>query len=143
MPAGELDLSRPVELVVLSVKDKAAGCRLRGSDWLLTVRAGRRRTVVPGEIATIGPRKQWSHAGHPYLCGDLESSRFDVLALRLVPLRLEECGLWNPAEHDWGEAGEPIDEWAEPIVARGPRPEIVLEQILPGCDPADVDSDPI
>lgn len=143
VPVGELDLSRPVELVVLSVKDKAARCRLPGGDGVVTVRAGRIWTVVPGEIAVIRPRKQWSYSGHPYLSGDFESSRLDVPALGLVPLRLEERGVWNPAEHYWGEANEPIEEWAEPIIARGPWPEFVMEQILPGCDLADVDSDPI
>lgn len=28
-----------------------------------------------------------------------ESSRLDAPALGLVPLRIEECGLWNPFEH--------------------------------------------
>jgi hypothetical protein len=141
--AGDLDLSKPVELVVLSVKEKAARCRLLGSDRVITVRSSRLWTVVPGEIATVKPRKQWSYAGHPYLSGDIESARLDVPALGLVPLRLEDRGMWNPHEHYWGEEGEPIEEWAKPIIARGPRPEFVMEQILPGSDPADIDSDPI
>ena len=128
---------------MLSVKDKATRCRLPGGDGVVTVRAGRIWTVVPGEIAVIRPRKQCSYTGHPYLSGDIESSRLDVPALGLIPLRLEERGVWNPSEHSWGEADEPIEEWAEPIIARGPRPEFVMEQVLPGSDPADVDSDPI
>ena len=46
-PAGEVDPNRPLELVVLSVKDKAARCRLPGGDGVVTVRAGRIWTVVP------------------------------------------------------------------------------------------------
>jgi hypothetical protein len=61
----------------------------------------------------------------------------------LVPLRLEERGLWNPAEHYWGEEGEPIEDWAKPIIARGPRPEFEMEQVLPGADSDDPFSDPI
>ncbi len=64
-------------------------------------------------------------------------------ALGLVPLRLESRGTWNPDEHYWGEEGEPIEEWAQPIIARGPRPTFVMEQVLPGADPEDFDSDPI
>jgi hypothetical protein len=141
--AADLDLSKPVELVVLSVKDKAARCRLLRGNRVITVRATRLWTVVPGEIAVVQPRKQWSYAGHPYLSGTLESTRLDVADLGLVPLRLHPRGMWKPDEHYWGEPDEPIEEWAKPIIARGPRPEFVMEQILPGADRADIDSDPI
>jgi len=60
-----------------------------------------------------------------------------------VPLRLEEIGLWDPEEHYWGEEDDPIEEWAGPIIARGPRPTFELEQVLPGLDPDDPFSDPI
>ena len=94
--ADDLDLSGPVELVALSVKDRAARCRLLGSDRVITLRASRLWKVVPGEIVTVKPRKQWSYAGHPYLSGEIESTRLDVAALGLVPLRLEERGMWDP-----------------------------------------------
>jgi len=118
--ADDLDLSRPVELIALSVKERAARCRLLGSDRVITLRASRLWDVVPGEIVTVKPRKQWSYAGHPYLSGDIESSRLDARALGLVPLRLEAMGTWDPNEHSWGEEGEPVEEWAKPIIARGP-----------------------
>lgn len=139
----DLDLSQPVELVVLSVKEKAARCRLRGSDRVITVRSGQLWTVVPGEIAVVKPRKRWSYAGHPYLSGEIESARIDVPALGLVPLRLESRGMWNPNEHYWGEEGEPVEDWAKLVIARGPMPEFELQQILPGSEPEDFDSDPI
>jgi tetratricopeptide (TPR) repeat protein len=60
-----------------------------------------------------------------------------------VPLRLEKFGMWDPKEHYWGEENEPMDEWAKPIIARGPRPEFEMEQVLPGADPDDPFSDPI
>lgn len=138
-----LDLSGPVELVALSVKDRAARCRLLGSDRVITLRAGRLWKVVPGEIVTVKPRKQWRYAGHPYLSGEIESTHLDVAALGLVPLRLEERGMWDPQAHSWGEKDDPIEEWAKPIIARGPRPEFEMEQVLPGADPDDPFSDPI
>ncbi len=141
--AEDLDLSRSVELTPLSVKERAAHCRLLGSDRRITLRASRLWEVVPGEIVTVKPRKQWSYAGHPYLSGEIASTRLDVGALGLVPLRLEGTGTWDPREHYWGEEGDPIEEWAKPIIARGRRPEFEMEQVLPGDDPDDPFADPI
>jgi tetratricopeptide (TPR) repeat protein len=141
--ADDLDLGRPVELIALSVKERAARCRLLGSDRVITLRASRLWDVVPGEIVTVKPRKQWSYAGHPYLSGDIESSRLDARALGLVPLRLEAMGTWDSNEHDWGDESEPVEEWAKPIIARGPRPAFEMEQVLPGADPDDPFADPI
>lgn len=45
------NLITPVELVVLSVKQKAARCRLRETGQAVTLRASRLWDVVPGEIA--------------------------------------------------------------------------------------------
>jgi hypothetical protein len=141
--SADLDLRGAVELVILSVKETAARCRLLGSDRVITLRAGGIWDVVPGEIAVVKPHKQWSYAGHPYLSGEIESARLDVAALGLVPLRLTDQGVWDPQDEYWGEKGEPIDAWARPIIARGPRPEFEMEQVLPGADPDDPDSDPI
>ena len=139
----DLDLGKLVELVVFSVKERSARCRLMGSDRVITLRASRLWDVVPGEIVTIKPRKQWRYAGHPYLSGEIESARLDVAALGLVPLRLEELGMWNPAEYYWGKEDEPIDEWAKPIIAHGPRPEFEMERVSSGFDIDDPFEDPI
>jgi tetratricopeptide (TPR) repeat protein len=141
--ALQVDLNGPVELVVVTVKQRAARCRVVGSGETITLRAGRLWDVVPGEVARILPHKQWSYARHAYLSGEIESTRVDVASLDLVPLRVESRGIWDPAEHYWGEEGEPIDEWARPIIARGKRPEFEMEQVLPGEDPDDPISDPI
>ncbi len=54
-------------------------------------------------------------------------------ALGLVPLALSDEGTWDPDEQYWGE-GEPIAEWANPIIAQGPRPAFEMEQVLPGVN---------
>jgi hypothetical protein len=113
--SGDLPLDRPVELVALSVKERAPRCRLVGSDRVITLRASRFWEVVPGEIVIVQAHKQWSYAGHPYLSGQIVSVRLDVAAMGLVPLRLEPQGTWDPQEEYWGEPDEPIDEWAQPI----------------------------
>lgn len=141
--AGDADipLDGLVELVVLSVKERAARCRLLNSGRILTLRAGRLWTVAAGQIVSVRPRKQWRYAGHPYLSGDIEGARIDAQALDLVPLRLDEQGEWDPEEEYWGEG--PIEPWAQEIIARGPRPMYEMEQVLPGADPDTWDSDPI
>lgn len=42
-----------------------------------------------------------------------------------------------------GEKHEPIEEWAKPIIARGPRRRFEMEQVLPSSDPDEPDCDPI
>ncbi len=141
--ADDLDLSGPVALVVLSVKERAARCRLPGSDRVITLRASRPWDAVPGTIVVVTPRKQWRYSGHPYLSGEIECTQIDAPGLGLTPLRLESRGTWDPQEEYWGEEGEPIEAWAQPIIARGPRPEFEMEQVLPGADPDDPFADPI
>lgn len=141
LPALRLD--GPSELVVLSLRKKAARCRLIGGGPAFTFRAGSVGGLVPGEIAVVRPERQWTYAGNPYLSGVIESTRLDVLALGLIPLGLEEAGIWSPAEHCWGGEGDPIDDWAKPIIARGRRPRFEMEQVLPDFVAEDPFSDPI
>jgi hypothetical protein len=109
------------------------------------LRAGSLFRVVPGQIVTVQPGKQWRHQGHSYLSGKITSTRIDASALGLPVLALNAHGEWDPAEEYWGEEGEPIEPWAKPIIARGPRPMFEMEQVLPGSDAEDfdVDTDPI
>ena len=139
----DLDLSGPVELVALSVKENAVRCRLLRGGRVITLRTNRLWDLAPGEIVVVKPGKQWSYAGHPYLSGEVESTRLDVAALDLIPLTLEDQGAWSPDEHYWGAQEEPIEEWAKPIIARGPKQAFEMEQVVPGRDPDDLESDPI
>ena len=139
----DLDLSAPIELIVLAPKARAARCRVLGTEREITLRSRDVWEMVAGEVVTVRAKKQWRFAGHPYLSGDVESHRLDVKALGLVPLRLLDNWLWDPSEEYWGEEGEPLEDWAKPIVARGPRPSFEMEQVLPGADPDNWDSDPI
>jgi tetratricopeptide (TPR) repeat protein len=138
---GLVDTAGPVELAVLSLKQRAARCRVPGSDEEITLRGTRLWDAVPGEIVLVRPQKQGTYAGNPYLSAKIESTRLDVGALRLAPLKLEPRGTWDPLEQYWGEEGEPIEAWARPIIARGRRPQFEMEQVLPGMDPEDPDPD--
>lgn len=141
--ADDLDLSKPVDLIVLSTKERAARCRLLESGRVITLRASRFWDLVPGEIVTVKPRKHWSFNRHPYLSGEIQSTRLDVESLGLLPLGLEDRGIWDPRKHYWGEEDEPIGEWAKPIIAHGVRPAFEMEQVVPGEDPDNPFSDPI
>jgi hypothetical protein len=59
---SDIDLSRPVELIVLSVQERAARCRLLGTENTITLRSSRLWQVVPGEVITVRPRKHWLYA---------------------------------------------------------------------------------
>lgn len=133
-----------VELVVLSVKQRTARCRFLDDDQNFTFRIGGIRELVPGDLALVKPSKRWTYGGNPYLSGTVESTRLDVSALGLTRLSLVAQGMWNPAEHHWGEKKDPVADWAKPIIARGPRPAFEMEQVLSGADDdEDPFSDPI
>lgn len=138
----DVALGQPLDLIVLACKANALRCRIPGTARELTLRTAV-RDEVPGELITVSPNKQWTHAGHPYLSGDVQASRVDVPALGLTPLELHEFGEWDPDDEYWGEDNEPIAAWAKPIIARGKRPMFEFEQVVPGEDPEDIDSDPI
>jgi len=140
---ADIDMSRDVKLIAVAVKGNAVSCRIPGKDRVLTLRPAGLWDVVPGEIVIVTPRRQWRYGGHPYLSGQIKARRLDIPALDLTPLKLEEGGMWEPKDHYWGEPDEPIEEWAKPVISRGPRPEYEMEQVLPGEDPNDPDTDPI
>ena len=140
---GDIDMTREVELIAVAVKGNAVSCRISGKGHVITIRPAGLWDVAPGEIIIVAPRKRWRYGGHPYLSGQIKSRRLDIAALGLTPLQLEERGMWNPKDHYWGEPDEPIEEWAKPIMSRGSRPEYEMEQVLPGEDPDDPDTDPI
>ncbi len=59
----------------------------------------------------------------------------------LTPLQVRCRGTWNPATHPWGTAAR--EKWVGPILEHGPRPLFEMEQVIPGEDPDDPDTDPI
>ena len=141
----DIDISRDIELIVVAVKGNAVSCRILGNKRVLTVRPTGHWDMVPGEIILVAPRKHWRYGGHPYLSGEIKTWRLDIPALGLTPLKLKEEGTWDPKDHYWGEPDEPIEDWAKPIIKRGSRPEYEyeMEQVLPGENPDDPDTDPI
>jgi hypothetical protein len=136
----DLDMNKKVELIALAVKGNAISCRILGKNRVLTLRPTGRWEGVPGEIITVMPHKKWRYAGHPYLAGEITAWRLDIPGLGLLPLKLEEKGIWDPKDHYWGEPREP---WERPIIKKGPRPVYSMEQILPGWDFEDPHTDPI
>jgi hypothetical protein len=139
----QIDIKTPVELAILAVRSSTARCLLKGTQKEITLRSGDVHDVVPGDLVTVRARKVWAFYRHTYISGDIEESRLGLDAFGLKPLALQNLGLWDPKDHYWGEEGEPLEKWAKPIYNRGPRPEYEMEQVIPGEDTEDWDSDPI
>ena len=134
-----------VELLALRPRKNSLRCRLLGTDEEITFRTNSPSLIAPGEILTIHIHKTWTYAGHPYLSGEILHRRIDPKALDLPPLKLQDMGLWDPAEN-WSdledESGEAPD-WMKELTCRGPRQAYEMESVLPGMNPEDFDSDPI
>jgi len=115
----DLVVGRPVDLVVLACKSNALRCRLLSSTREVTLRTAV-RDEIPGSIITVTPRKQWTHARHPYISGDVSAIRIDGSVLGLVPLSLHR----EDAPRD-SEAGAPASEGL---------PTYRLAQVAPASD---------
>jgi tetratricopeptide (TPR) repeat protein len=139
----DIEMMQEIKLLAVAVKGNAVSCRIAGKERAITLRPAGLWDVVPGEILIVAPRKQWQYGEYPYLSGEIKTYRLDIPALGLIPLKLKENGMWDPKDHYWGEPDEPIEEWAKLIISRGPRPEYEMEQVLPGEDPDDPNTDPI
>ena len=139
----DVDMTRDVELIAVAVKGNAVSCRIPGKEHVITLRPAGFWDVAPGEIIVLRPRRQWRYRGHPYLSGEIKAWHLDIIALGLTPLKLNETGMWDPKDECWGEPDEPTEEWVNPIMSRGPRPEYEMEQVLPGENPDNPDMDPI
>ena len=137
----DIDLSQPVELIVLTVKERVARCMIFDSARIITFRSGSLQDTAPGWILTVNPRKQWRYGNHPYLSGEIIAIHLDVGKLAITSLNLINMGYWNPTDEYWGEPGEPLEEWAKQIVQRGPRQQFEMERILPEIDPRKSEAD--
>lgn len=59
------------------------------------------------------------------------------------PLALVPLHAWDPSEQYWGEPGDPVPPMWQEVIAAGVRPSFEMEQVLPGVDADDWDTDPI
>jgi hypothetical protein len=151
-----IDLTAPVELIVIVVKQRAARCRQLANHKVITLKAPTSYLTVPGQIITVEPSKFWHFNGHPYLSGDIVSTRIDVDVLGLPLLIISEVGVWDSqkasilidsvlTDEDVGNASESNGD-CQAVIARGPRPMFEMQQIMPGHDLDGIDGielDPI
>lgn len=125
---GDIVVGRPVDLVVLACKSNALRCRLLGSAREVTLRTAV-RDEIHGSIITVTPKKQWTHARHPYLSGDVSAVRIDASVLGLVPLALHrEDAPYDAAGRDAAGDGRPVYRLAPVAPASDdPAADLLLE----------------
>lgn len=123
-------------------------------------RAGEHHTVSLFDVAPAGPLtletralldayRRWSGAAPlaptvpahalPWVYPRFASLDIDIP----TPLALNPGGEWDPTEEYWGEPTEPLHPLCREIIAAGPRACFEMEQVLPGVESDDWDSDPI
>lgn len=103
----DIVVGTPIDLLVLACKSNALRCRLLGSTREVTLRTAVRDEIA-GSVITVTPKKQWTHARHPYLSGDVTAVRIDASVLGLVPLALHrEDAARDTAGRDAAGSGSP------------------------------------
>jgi len=103
----DIVVGTPADLLVLACKSNALRCRLLGSTREVTLRTAVRDEIA-GSIITVTPKKQWTHARHPYLSGDVSAARIDASVLGLEPLALHrEDAARDTAGRDAAGSGRP------------------------------------
>lgn len=123
----DIVVGTPVDLLVLACKSNALRCRLLGSAREVTLRTAVRDEIA-GSIITVTPKKQWTHARHPYLSGEVSAVRIDVSVLGLVPLALHREDVRDSAGRDAAGSGRPVYRLAQVAPTSGDlAAELLLE----------------
>jgi hypothetical protein len=91
----DLDLTSSLELILASLKQKAARCRWLESGIAITLRTGRLWDPCPVRSRRSCRASSSIIPNKPTSLGDMLSIRLDVAALGLVPLRLEKQHTWD------------------------------------------------
>lgn len=123
----DIVVGEPIDLLVLACKSNALRCRLLGSAREVTLRTAVRDEIA-GSIITVTPKKQWTHARHPYLSGDVSAMRIDASVLGLVPLALNREDVPDAAGRDAAGSGRPVYRLAQVAPSSDdPAAELLLE----------------
>ena len=133
--------NEPFELLVLSVKKTGIRCLHLPTRLPVTFR--KVRWEMEGEIITVMPTKIWQFKNTVYIAGSVTEKRIDIDALNIVPLKLENKGLFNPDKEDLIDKDSPLNKFYLPTMAYGERYKYEMEQVIPFENPEDWDSDPI
>lgn len=133
-----------VELIVLRVKNLGIRCFYVKSRKPVTLKPKKNmQENVPGEIITVKVEKSWSFSGHDYLSGEIVSSCISIKKLKLRPLKLFPHGQWIPKENTCGLSKKEFHPQIVKVFKKGTRDLFEMEQVLPGINFNDNESDPI
>lgn len=128
-----------LDVIVRAAKGRRPRCRaLDGSPLLVQTSP---RWAIPGVVLAVQVVSRASAAsGELVVDGEVVSSRVDVPALRLAPIPMRSFGPIDPEEEIGDLEGEPLPDWAGPIVARGPRVAWEMDDLVPLPEPGDDDA---
>ncbi len=154
----------PVRGRVVGVEVEVVGVEFDGNErWGLVAvcrRGGEDHSVSLLDVTPTGPLsietselfdayRRWAGVpplgpAEPEVAGRWAYRRLAAVDIDVtVPLALNPMGDWDPAQEYWGDPGDPVDPLWQEVIAAGVRPAFEMEQVLPGVDPDDWDSDPI
>lgn len=136
-----IPLGKPIELIALAVKTAAIRCKIVSTGQPITLRNV--RDEVEGEILTVLPSKVWRYQRTYYMTGEIQSKKIDISCLHLEPLALNDKWEWVPEDEYWGEPGDPLNKYFQPVIDYGARNAYEMEQVIPFEDAENLDSDPI
>ena len=138
MPDTHITNLGQLDLAILQVRSVASRCKILPNGETVTLRGS--RIDIPGQILSLAPSKIWKHKNTNYVSGEVLSTRIDVRALNLVPLKLTSKGVWHPNSEDSDDCYE---LYLKPINDAGPREKFEMEQIISGREPMDFEHDAI
>lgn len=115
------------------------GMAVLGGKAVSTLKAALKKHDSGGPGATTTAHGSARTSGRLRKRKKLSSTQLD----RLDPIPIQEVGEIHPRELLGSETDASFEPWASEVRARGPRPFVEMESIVPGRDPRDFDDDPI
>lgn len=137
-PGDSDSRSNTKELVVFSVGKRIAACRFMdgGEGASVHLSSWELFQLIPGEILTLEISRTWNYRKQLHVSGKMLAHGLEISRLDLTPLRLTDQGEWDPheffEEELAGQAEEELPGYYVPILAAGVRPELEMEQVVPG-----------
>ncbi len=138
----DIQLNEELKLIVIAVYDKYLACRIFDTEILINFKPVR-LNIYPTTILTVNPEKFWLFSKTAYVSGKILKKEIDFDALKFIPLKLEDCGKWDPEKDFYYEEDQPLAKWQKEIIKLGIRDSYEFEDSTPLIHRKSFDSDPV